>query len=146
MEIVGRIVSRCQDKGFFKISEPFTYGGEGPFIFALGILDSEFHAFCFELADTERFLADPSATPAAYTDPVFFDSVENHIDLNLLHHAMRHFSLILQKVLVDSPACRQAVQALWSTHPKEASRILLLFEDGSWHTGKDVLSLPVLLS
>ncbi len=145
-EILDRIASRCCSNGFLEISKPITFGNEGPFLFALTSWDEKFYIFCFEISDSTRFLADPTATPKAYGDPAFFEQVEEHMNLAPLHGTNQYHSMILHKVLLDEPACRQAVQNLWQTHPKEAARILMLSPDGIWYTGQDIRSMPVLLS
>lgn len=144
-EIIGCLFSRCNSKGFLQVSPPLQFRDEGPFVVTLAYFEDRYYCFAFEVLDAGRFLSDPAAQAAAYSEDEFFEMVARHMDFSALFGSEESHPLIRHKLIPDEPACRSAVQTLWQSQPQEAARILMITSDGSWFTGEDIREMPAWL-
>lgn len=145
-EILVFLHSRCGAKGFLQVSAPLVYAEEGPFVFSLAKYEGEYYCFAFEIQDAARFLADPAAQPSVFSDDGFYELVARNIDFSVLLGGNECHALVRHKIIPDEPACRMAVQELWRSNPREASRILMVAPDGNWFTCDDIRDMPTWLS
>ena len=68
------------------------------------------------------------------------------LDLNGIKDSGRYFSLLLHKVVPDTPSCRLAVHELHRTNPELVDKILFLNETGIMFSATAVLHNQVILN
>ena len=113
-----------------KVADLQYYGSEGPFIVAMDEQGGEPKFFCFSLAATDEFLAQPAELPLALDSDDFPFAMLASFDLAHLDNTYKYYPFTYNKIVPDEPACRRAVQKLWHTEARAASLISLLSPEG----------------
>ena len=131
---------------FDQVSEPLYHRGEGPFFMATQEQDGDVKFFFYEANTVETFLADPERLPAAFAGQEILFSAADGLDLTNIEQSQRDYVLYMIRLAPDSPACRQAIQALNETNPEKLLNIALLNELGNIVPAAMLVDAPVLLS
>ena len=129
-----------------QVSEPQYYQGQGPYLMTLDETYDAYEFHCYEIIDVETFLSAPEQFSAAFYEPEFLFKVADTLDLNGIKDSGRYFSLLLRKVVPDTPSCRLAVQELYRTNPELVENILFLNETGIMFSATAVLHNQVILN
>ena len=116
------LINRCQ------VADPQFYGGEGPFLFAMDKVEGQPRFFCFSFADTDEFLSQPDALPAALQDPDFPFVLADALDIEHLTGSGELYQLTFSKIVPDVPACRAALYSLRYSDA-DAVRLISLLSD-----------------
>ena len=131
---------------FDQVSEPLYHDGEGPFFMATQEQGGDVRFFVYEANTVETFLADPQKLPAAFAEADFLFSATDGLDMTNIEQSQRDYVLYMIRLAPDSPACRQAIQALNRTNPEQLLNIALLNELGNIVPAATLVDAPVLLS
>ena len=126
-ELIDRMI-RLSQIHCSQVAEPQYYAGEGPFLLAMNDADGTPKFLCFSFADTDEFLRQPAALPAALQDPDFPFKLAEALDLDHLTGSGELYQLVYNKVIPDVPACRVALHALRQTDA-DAFRLVSLLNE-----------------
>ena len=129
-----------------QVSAPQYYQGQGPYLMTLDETGDSCEFHCYEITDAETFLSAPEQFSPAFYEPEFLFKVADTLDLNGITDSGRYFSLLLCKVVPDTPSCRLAVQELYRTNPELVENILFLNETGILFSATAVLYNQVILN
>ena len=129
-----------------QVSAPQYYQGQGPYLMTLDETGDACEFHCYEITDADAFLSAPEQFSPAFYEPEFLFKVADTLDLKGIKDSGRYFSLLLHKVVPDTPSCRLAVQELYITNPELVENILFLSETGIMFSATAVLDNQVILN
>lgn len=113
------------------------------------VLDETYDAYefhCYEISDVETFISAPEQFAPAFYEPEFLFKVADTLDLNGIKDSGRYFSLLLYKVVPDTPSCRFALQKMYRANPELAEKIIFVNENGIMFSCAAVLHNLILLN
>ena len=129
-----------------QVSAPQYYQGQGPYLMTLAETGDSCEFHCYEILDVETFLSAPEQFSPAFYEPEFLFKVADTLDLNGIKDSGRYFSLLLHKVVPDTPSCRLALQKMYSANPELAEKIIFVNDNGILLSCAAVLRNQVLLN
>ncbi len=129
-----------------QVSAPQYYQGQGPYLMTLEETGDSCEFHCYEITDVETFLSAPEQFSPAFYEPEFLFKVADTLDLNGIKDSGRYFSLVLHKMVPDTPSCRFALQKMYSANPELAEKIIFVNENGIMLSCAAVLHDLVLLN
>ena len=129
-----------------QVSTPQYYQGQGPYLMTLEETGDSCEFHCCEITDVETFISTPEQFSPAFYEPEFLFKVADTLDLNGIKDSGRYFSLLLHKVVPDTPSCRLALQKIYRANLELAEKIIFVNDNGLMLSSAAVLRNQVLLN